>query len=117
MRYLLDVNAVIATLNEPNGPLSSRLHSLVPADVGRGRSPCGRDSRLIGRPGHSHGRLRHPHRRADPGAWPDPRNLQPARIRTYPRTELGKLVLRAIRLTYSSHLPIQNRENTRASTA
>ena len=34
MRYLLDANAVISALNEPNGPLSSRLHSLVPADVG-----------------------------------------------------------------------------------
>jgi tRNA(fMet)-specific endonuclease VapC len=34
MRYLLDANAVIAALNEPNGPLSRRLHALMPADVG-----------------------------------------------------------------------------------
>ena len=34
MRYLLDANAVITALNEPNGPLSRRLHALVPADVG-----------------------------------------------------------------------------------
>jgi hypothetical protein len=27
MRYLLDANAVIAALNEPNGPLSHRLHA------------------------------------------------------------------------------------------
>jgi tRNA(fMet)-specific endonuclease VapC len=34
MRYLLDASAVIAALNEPTGPLSRRLHGLVPADVG-----------------------------------------------------------------------------------
>jgi len=34
MRYLLDTNAVIALLNEPSGPVSRRLHALVPADVG-----------------------------------------------------------------------------------
>ena len=27
MRYLLDANAVIAALNEPNGPLSRSLHA------------------------------------------------------------------------------------------
>ena len=27
MRYLLDANAVIAALNEPNGPVSHRLHA------------------------------------------------------------------------------------------
>lgn len=34
MRYLLDSNAVIAVLNEPAGPLSQRLHGVIPADVG-----------------------------------------------------------------------------------
>lgn len=34
MRYLLDANAIITALNEPAGPLSRRLHGLVPADVG-----------------------------------------------------------------------------------
>lgn len=33
MRYLLDSNAVIAALNDANGPLSRRLRSLPPEDV------------------------------------------------------------------------------------
>lgn len=33
MRYLFDANAVIAVLNEPRGPVSTRLRGLPPADV------------------------------------------------------------------------------------
>jgi tRNA(fMet)-specific endonuclease VapC len=34
MRFLLDTNAVIAVLNDPTGPLSRRLRSALPSDVG-----------------------------------------------------------------------------------
>ncbi|WP_273455241.1 PIN domain-containing protein, partial [Nevskia ramosa] len=34
MRYLLDSNAVIAALNDADGPLSRRLRSQQPSDVG-----------------------------------------------------------------------------------
>lgn len=34
MRYLLDTNAVIATLNDPTGPMARRLRARTPAEVG-----------------------------------------------------------------------------------
>ena len=34
MRYLLDTNTVIAVLNDATGPVSRRLHTQAPADVG-----------------------------------------------------------------------------------
>lgn len=34
MQYLLDTNAVIALLNDPAGPVSTKLHALLPSDVG-----------------------------------------------------------------------------------
>ena len=34
MKYLLDTNAVIATLNDPGGPVSARIKSQSPEDVG-----------------------------------------------------------------------------------